>query len=115
MDLGMVIAIIHPSALELIEKKLRELRVRGITVSKVEGYGDYANFFSEDWLTERVKLEIFAEQRDAESIAEAIVQTGHTDVPGSGIVAILSVQKVLSIRTRASAFSGRPAAPDRGE
>ena len=107
MDLAMVIAIVHPSALEAIEKKLRELRVRGITVSKVEGYGEYANFFSDDWLVDRVKLEIFAAQHDAETIADAIAQTAHTDVPGSGIVAILPVQKVVSIRTRAAAFPDR--------
>ena len=104
MDLSMVIAIVHPSALGTIEKRLRELRVRGITVSKVEGYGEYANFFADDWLVDRVKLEIFAVQHDAEAIAEAIAQTAQTNVPGSGIVAILPVQKVLSMRTRAAAF-----------
>jgi nitrogen regulatory protein PII len=100
MELKLVVAIIRPLALEAVEKKLQRIGVRGLTVIRSKGYGAYANLFTRDWLVDQVKIEIYAEQDRAESIAAAILDAAHTGSPGDGIVAILPVEKVLSIRTR---------------
>lgn len=107
MELRVVVGIIRPSALESVEKKLQEMGVRGLTVIKAKGYGAYANFFAQDWLVDQVKIEIYAEQDRAESIAAAILDTAHTGSPGDGIVAILPVEKVFSVRTRAEEIPNR--------
>lgn len=107
MDLRLVVAIIRPSALESVEKRLQELGVRGLTVTRAKGYGAHANFFAPDWLVDQVKIEVFAERDKAESIVAAILDTAHTEYPGGGIVAILPVEKVFSVHTRAEEIPNR--------
>ena len=101
MELKLVVAIVRPHALEAVEKRLQEMGLRGLTVIRAKGYGAYANFFSREWLVDQVKIEIYAEQGRAESIATAILDAAHTGSPGDGIVAILPVDKVFSVRSRA--------------
>jgi nitrogen regulatory protein PII len=42
MELKKLTAIICVGALEAVEEKLKDMHVHGITVSEVEGYGEYA-------------------------------------------------------------------------
>ena len=107
MELRLVVAIIRPHALESVESKLQKIGVRGLTVIKAKGYGAHANFFSRDWLVDQVKIEIYAEQDRAESIAAAILDIAHTGSEGDGIVAIVPVDKVYSIRTRSEEIPNR--------
>lgn len=100
MELRLVVAIIRTHALELVEKRLQEMGVRGLTVIRAKGYGEHPNFFSHDWLDDQVKLEIYLEQDRVDSIVAAILDTAHTGSPGNGIVAVLPVEKVYSISTR---------------
>ena len=104
MELALVVAIIRSLALEDAEKRLQEIGVRGITVTKVKGYGEHANFFTRDWMTDEVKIEVFAARDKVERIAAAILDAAHTGSPGDGIVAILPVDQVFSARTRAEAI-----------
>jgi nitrogen regulatory protein P-II 1 len=108
MDFTLVVAIVPPVELEAVEERLKKIGVRGITVSKAKGYGAYANFFSHDWMVEQVRVEVFAERDRAELIAQAIMDAVDSDSPGAGIVAILPVEKVYSVRTRAEAVPNRP-------
>lgn len=107
MELRLVVGIIRPDALELVETRLQEIGVRGLTVIRGKGYGAYANFFARDWLVDQVKLEIYVEHDRADSVAQAILDIAHTGSPGDGIVAILPVDKVFSIRTRAEEIPNR--------
>lgn len=57
MNYSKVVAIISISqdVLEKVERRLQELQVPGICVTKVKGYGEYANFYSRDWMTTHTK------------------------------------------------------------
>ena len=107
MELKLVVGIIRPGALEPVEKRLQEIGVRGLTVMRGKGYGAYANFFARDWLVDQVKLEIYVERDRADSVAQAILDAAYTGSTGDGIVAILPVEKVLSVRTRAEEIPNR--------
>jgi len=100
MELRLVVAIIRTLALEAAEESLKELGVRGLTVTRAKGFGAYANLFSGDWLVDQVKIEIYAERDRVESIVAAILNAAHSNSPGDGIVAVLPVEKVYSVRTR---------------
>ncbi len=100
MELKLVVAIIRTLALQPVEKALQEMGVRGLTVTRAKGFGAYANLFSRDWLVDQVKIEIYVEQDRVESIAAAIMNAAHAESPGGGIVAVLPVEKVYSVRTR---------------
>lgn len=107
MELKLVVAILRPHLLEAVEKRLQEMGVRGLTVIGTKGYGEGANLFSRDWLVNQVKIEIYVEQDRVDSIAAAILDTAHTGSPGDGIVAILPVEKVFSVRTRCAETPNR--------
>lgn len=100
MELRKIVAIVRNQVLEDVEGRLVDMRVRGISVSKVKGYGEYANFFRPDWMVSHSRIEIFAEKSMVEGVVAAIMELAHTGMPGDGIVAVLPVENLYRIRTR---------------
>ncbi len=100
MNYRKVTAIIRCDVLEKVESVLRALEVHGISVTKVKGYGEYANFYSSDWMVSHARIEIFTDETQADSIAQAIMKSAHIGVEGGGIIAILPVEKLYRIRTQ---------------
>ncbi len=105
MEFRKVTAIIRADALEKVERKLRDMDVKGVSVTKVKGYGEYADFYSKDWMVSHARIEIFTHETKADAIARAIMETAHVGVEGDGIVAVLPVETVYRIRSRTIATS----------
>lgn len=103
MEYRKITAIISTLALERVERRLEEIGVKGLSVSKVKGFGDYKNFYSRDWTTEHARIEVFTDRERAEGIASAIMEAAHTGMEGDGIVVVLPVEHVYRIRTKAEA------------
>lgn len=99
MKFRKVTSIFKPEKLQAVEDRLRELGVPGITVTRVKGFGEYANFFEPDWLCTHVRIEIFTSVLKADDIAEAIMGAAHSGMDGDGIVAVMPVESVYHIRT----------------
>ena len=112
MDIKKVVAVVRTDVLEDVEQRLRLLGVPGITVDRVRGFGEYANFFTPDWMSAHARLEIFADAAQAQDIVETIIQAGHTGTAGDGLVAVLPVEKLYRIRDHCEldALHGRPIA-----
>jgi len=104
MGLSYVIAVVRGDALEAVEQSLISIGVRGLTVVKVKGLGRHANFFSRDWLSDEVKLEIVTDDNRVAAIRSAIMDAAHSGDPGDGIVSVLPVSSFHRIRTRAEAL-----------
>src|SRR5713101_525918 len=100
MGMRYIVAIIRSDVLKALEGKLASIGVRGLTMTKVKGFGEYADAFSSDWLTVHTKIEIFTDESKAEAITKVIMDVAHSDIPGAGIVAVMPVEKFLHIRTR---------------
>lgn len=103
MDIKMVIAIIQRDKLESVEERLKVIGVERVDVSKVQGYGEYRNLFSSDWMSEEVRIEIFTRLHKIDGITTAILEAAHTGLPGDGIVAVVPVDKLFLVRTRSEA------------
>jgi len=103
MNYRKITAIIRNDLLEKVEHKLQELGIKGISVTKVKGYGEYANFYSKDWMVSNARIEIFIDEARADAIANAIMEAAHVGIEGDGIVAVLPVEKLYRIRTRSEA------------
>jgi nitrogen regulatory protein P-II 1 len=103
MELSAVIAIIRHDKLEPVERRLQEIGIKGISVSKVKGYGEYPNFFTRDWMVESVRLEIFTTKEKADTIVAAIAEAGHSGSRGDGIVVVYPIEKFYNIRLRSCA------------
>ncbi|MGB7932351.1 MAG: P-II family nitrogen regulator [Gammaproteobacteria bacterium] len=100
MEFSKVTAIIRPDCLDKVEKALQALSVPGVSVSKVKGYGEYANFYTPDWMLTHARVDVFIGQHRAEEVAEAIMNAAHTGLDGDGIVTVSPVESVYHIRTR---------------
>ena len=100
MNFRKVTAIIRPECLEKVEESLRKLNVPGVSVTKVKGFGEHANFFEKDWLCSNVRVEVFIGVGQAENVAKEIMNAAHTGIEGDGIVAVLPVESVYHIRTK---------------
>ncbi len=101
MQLKKIVAIVRSSVLESVEKRLRESGVKGISVSSIKGYGEYANLYKADRMVTNVKIEIFTELSAVDAIVTAIMETAHLGIEGDGFVAVLPVEKLYRIRTKA--------------
>lgn len=106
MDMKKITAIIRYVDLEKVEMRLRDLGIGGFNISKVKGYGEYANFSRTDWKVSHARLEIFTEQSKVDEIITAIMETAHSGAAGDGIVAVLPVEKTYRIRTKSEVTSG---------
>jgi nitrogen regulatory protein P-II 1 len=106
MEWRKITAIIRGDKLEAVEQRLTKLGVRGISITRGKGYGEYANFFSRDWSVTHARIEVFNTASRAEEIAQAIMEASHTGSAGDGIVAILPVERIYRIRSKAEVRSG---------
>lgn len=95
-----VTAIIRPGRLEAVEGQLRAIGVSGVSVTKVKGFGEYANFYKPDWMCTHLRVEVFTSKLKADEVAETIIEAAHTGIKGDGIVVILPVESVYHIRTK---------------
>jgi len=102
MELRKVTAIIRSSVLEEVEERLRGIGVRGISVTKVKGFGEYANFYRSDWMVSNARIEIFTEKTRVDDIVSTIIEAAHAGVAGDGIVAVLPVEQLYRIRTKSA-------------
>ncbi len=100
MSFVKVVAIIRPDVLDHVESSLKEANVPGVSITHVEGYGEYANFFRKDRMVQHIQVEVFIGKKRATEIAEKIMQVAHTGCDGDGIVAIIPVDSVYHIRTK---------------
>ncbi|UUZ68979.1 P-II family nitrogen regulator [Polaromonas sp. P2-4] len=72
---------------------------RGVTLTKVKGFGEYKNFFTSDLLSDHTQVEIFTEESKVEPLLDALLEIGRSDIPGSGVVAVIPVDRFLHLRT----------------
>jgi nitrogen regulatory protein P-II 1 len=108
MSLRYVVAFVRSNVLDALEKKLISIGIRGMTVTRVKGLGEYAEFHSRDWLSEHEKVEIFTEESKVDAITKAIMDVAHTGDRGDGIVTVMPVDKFYRIRTRSEAVPDEP-------
>lgn len=99
MNFKYVVAIVPPEAMKSLSAKLRSIGVEGITLTKVKGFGEYKNFFTDDLLSEHIKIEIFTEDSKVESLLGTFLEVGKADIPGAGIAAVMPVDRFLHLRT----------------
>jgi nitrogen regulatory protein PII len=99
-------AIIKPFKLEEVKEALAAVGVQGMTVTEVKGFGRQKGHteiyrgseYTVDFLP-KVKIEIVADDGEAERIAQVIVKSATTGKVGDGKVFISPVETAIRIRT----------------
>lgn len=93
-------AFILKERLNLVKAALLKKGVKVISTSKVRGYGEYANFFSDDQTTEHTCIDIVLPDDKVEEAVSAIIDAAHAGGPDDGIVVVSPIERVFRIRTK---------------
>ncbi|MFM0267918.1 P-II family nitrogen regulator, partial [Paraburkholderia sediminicola] len=99
-----VVAIVRLDVVEVLERKLGAIHIHGVTVTRVRGFGVHPNYFADDWTTEHVKIEIFAQAENADVLVKTIMDVAHVGASGDGVVAVIPVEKFFRVRNQREAF-----------
>ena len=102
----LVTAIVNPFALGDIKAGLERLGVLGMTVSEVQGHGRqkghtevYRGAEYDIALVPKIRIEIVADDNDADDIVGIIQKTAQTGRIGDGKVWVSPVETVVRVRT----------------
>ena len=102
----LIVAIIRPDKLSDVLEELYRAKVRGLTVSPVEGHGGelekvetYRGMTVKMELHEKVRLEIGVSEAFVDRTVKVILDAAQTGQVGDGKVFVLSVDNVHRIRT----------------
>ena len=99
-------AIIQPFKLNDVKEALNKLKIKGITVSEVRGFGHQKGYteiyrgakYIAQFIT-KVKLEIVLSDGLVQEVARTIIETARTGEIGDGKIFIMPVEEIIRIRT----------------
>jgi nitrogen regulatory protein P-II 1 len=102
----LVTAIVKPFVLEDVKGALEQIGVLGMTVSEVQGYGRQKGHtevyrgaeYSVDFVP-KVRVEVVADDTEADKVVDAIVESARTGKIGDGKVWVTPVETVVRVRT----------------
>jgi len=102
----LVTAIVKPFKVDDVKAALNDLGVHGMTVSEVQGFGRQRGHtevyrgaeYTVDFVP-KVRIEVLADDGDAERVVEAVTAAARTGKIGDGKVWVVPVETVTRIRT----------------
>ncbi|MFJ9868665.1 P-II family nitrogen regulator [Streptomyces sp. NPDC101165] len=102
----LITAVVKPHRLDEIKEALQAFGVHGLTVTEASGYGRQRGHtevyrgaeYTVD-LVPKIRIEVLAEDDDAEQLIEVIVKAARTGKIGDGKVWSLPVEAAVRVRT----------------
>ena len=99
-------AIVQPFKVEPVKEALHKIRVQGMTVTEVKGFGRQKGIrevyrgmeYQVDFLP-KVKIEVVAPEDKVKTVVETIIQHARTGRIGDGKIFVYPVEEVIRIRT----------------
>ena len=102
----LITAVVKPFKLDEVREALEAVGVHGMTVTDVQGFGRqrghtevYRGAEYEVAFVPKIRLEVLADDADANDIVDAIVEAACTDKIGDGKIWVTSVETAVRIRT----------------
>jgi len=99
-------AIIQPSKLDDVKEALNDIDIKGMTISKVKGYGRQKGhkeiYRGAEYMVDfipKVKLEIIVEASQVDEVVENIRSAASTGQIGDGKIFVLPVEEAIRVRT----------------
>lgn len=98
--------IIRPHQLDPVKSDLLAFGIKGLTVYEVQGFGQQKGqremYRGSEYLVDflpKVKMEILADDKEAEQIVKIIQKAAHTGKIGDGKIVVTNLETVIRIRT----------------
>ncbi len=99
-------AIIKPFKLDEVKEAMHEIRVQGMTISEVKGFGRqkghteiYRGAEYEVDFIPKVKLEIVVDDDMVQRVIDTLLTTAKTGKIGDGKIFLIPIEEVYRIRT----------------
>ena len=101
-----IVAVIKPFKLDEVKDALEGIGVRGLTISDARGFGRQKGHtevyrgaeYQVDFVP-KMRLEVVADDDQADAVVKAIVTSARTDSIGDGKVWVLPAEQIVRIRT----------------
>jgi nitrogen regulatory protein P-II 1 len=100
-------AIIQPNKFDSVKKALIDIGIDGMTVSEVRGHGrqkghteTYHGHEYDVDLLPKIKFEIVVDDKQVDSVVDAITQSAATGKIGDGKIFVFKIQEAIRIRNR---------------
>lgn len=97
MTIKRITAIAPLQVLEPLEKHLRASGVPGVTVEQVKGYGVHPNYFRRDLMQDNVRVVLYVESAEVESIVAAVLACAAEIRCEAGILAVETVDRLIHL------------------
>lgn len=102
----LITAIVRPFKVDDVKDALQDLDVKGMTITEVKGFGrqgghteTYRGAEYKVDLVPKVKIEVVADDSQAQQITDAITSAAQTGKIGDGKIWVVPVESVVRIRT----------------
>lgn len=96
MSIKRITAIVPVDSLSALEKNLRAYGVPGVTVERVQGYGEHPNFFRRDLMKDNARVVLYAGDDRLDDIVAAVCR-GAEECGYSGILAIEEIDRLVKL------------------
>ena len=96
----MIWAVVRSDKIDQIARQLNKAGVSGCTVYPVRGYGEHWHLYEPLIHGGHHKLEVIVADEQAENVVKEIVKSGSTGRAGDGMLSVLDLQSVVSVKTR---------------
>jgi nitrogen regulatory protein P-II 1 len=102
----LITAIVKPAKVDDIKTALQAVGIAGMTVSETRGFGRQKGHkeiyrgaeYTVDFIP-KVRIEVLADDAEAQSVIETIVTAANTGSIGDGKLWVTNVEQVIRIRT----------------
>ena len=102
----LITAIVKPFKLEEVKEALKGAGVQGMTVTEVQGFGRQSGHtevyrgteYTVDFVP-KVRIEVVADDPDADRIVDVVVEAARTGKIGDGKVWVTEVNRLVRVRT----------------
>lgn len=82
-----------------VEQALRNLGIRGMTVTDVKGFGNEQTRPEPFLYLPKIKLELYCTEEESADVIETILTHCRTGQLGDGKIAVIDLEEVVRIRT----------------
>ena len=102
----LVVAVLKPFKLDDVKEALKDLGVKGMTLTESQGFGRqrghtevYRGAEYEVDFVPKIRLEVLVDDAQAEEVVDTIVPTAATGKIGDGKVWVVPVDTIVRVRT----------------
>lgn len=99
MGIKRLTAIVPEELIENFERRLRKCGIPGMTIDKVRGFGEHANYFSTDLLKSNIRVVVFVSDERAVAVVEALKSFALEEHTPSGILAVESIERLIDLNS----------------